>query len=79
MADQTLIKKRHMQTYFFYQHAAEHYTYVSKVALPDQTPEFVWLDCTRSDVIHQAETWHKAVQQQTGILLNEYHIRDILF
>ena len=71
-------KKRHMQTYFFYQHAAEHYTYVSKVALPDQTPEFVWLDCTRSDVIHQAETWHKAVQQQTGILLNEYHIRDIL-
>ena len=73
-----LDNKRHMQTYFFYQHCTEHYMYVTQQVLSDQTPEFIWVDCTRSDVVNRAETWQKEIQQQTGLTLNEYHIRDIL-
>lgn len=67
-----------MQTYYFYQHSTEHYIYLTKTPRPDQQPEFIWVDCTRADVVNRAEQWSKQLQQETSLLLNELHIRDIL-
>ncbi|AMW80434.1 magnesium transporter [Acinetobacter sp. TGL-Y2] len=67
-----------MQTYYFYLNSAEAYTYVTKAPLLDKEPEFIWVDCTRADVIHRAEAWQKEMLELTQITLNEYHVRDIL-
>lgn len=67
-----------MQIYNFFEHQSEHYTFVQKEPLSGQVPDFIWIDCTREDVVHQIELWQKDIQQQTGIVFNEYHIRDIL-
>ena len=67
-----------MQTYYFYQHQTEHYIYVTKTKIQDQAPEFIWVDCLRSDVINRSEEWNKDIQQCTSLVLNEFHIRDIL-
>lgn len=67
-----------MQTYFFYQHPTEHYIYVCKEAIADKTPDFIWIDCTRNDIVNRAEAWQQHIQQQTTLNINEYHVRDIL-
>lgn len=67
-----------MQTYYFYLQHDEHTTYVCKQALPEKEPEFIWIDCTRSDMVNQSEAWQKKIHNQTQLSLNEYHIRDIL-
>lgn len=67
-----------MQIYYFYLHPAEQYTYVSKERLIEKEPEFIWVDCTREDVVNRAEAWQKDIYDQTRLVMNEYHIRDIL-
>jgi len=67
-----------MQTYYFYQHSTEQYTYIQKSQALQQTPLFIWIDCTREDVIHRAEEWQQEIFEQSGLSLNELHVRDIL-
>ncbi|MBU3847604.1 MAG: magnesium transporter CorA family protein [Candidatus Acinetobacter avistercoris] len=67
-----------MQIYYFYLNTAEQYTYVTKVRLAEKEPEFIWVDSTRTDVIHRSEQWQKEIFENTQIMLNEYHVRDIL-
>lgn len=67
-----------MQTYYFYQHPSEHYIHVSKTALEQHEAEFIWVDCTREDVVNHADLWQNTLQAHTGLSVNEYHVRDIL-
>lgn len=67
-----------MQIYYFYQHQTEHSIYISKVKRDDREPEFIWVDCTRADIVNRAEQWNKEIQQYTTLILNEFHVRDIL-
>lgn len=67
-----------MQTYYFYLNHSEQHTYISKVPIANEEPEFIWVDCTRENVVNRAEDWQKEIQQQTSLILNEYHIKDIL-
>lgn len=67
-----------MQIYYFYLHPVEQYTYITKERLKEKEPEFIWIDCTRLDVVNRSEAWQKDIYGQTQLVLNEYHIRDIL-
>ena len=67
-----------MQTYYFYQDTTDHYTYIQKTASRDQSPIFIWIDCTREDVVNRAEAWQQQIQQASGLCLNELHVQDIL-
>ena len=67
-----------MQTFYFFQHQDEHHTCVQRENSSQVEPQFIWIDCTREDVVNRAEQWQKEVLDATGIQLNEYHIRDIL-
>lgn len=67
-----------MQTYYFYLHQSGSYSYISKTPIEHQEAEFIWVDCTRDDVVNHAEQWQKNIQALTKLTLNEYHVRDIL-
>lgn len=67
-----------MQTYYFYQHPEQQTIYVRKNREESLEPEYIWIDCLREDVVGKADVWQKEIQAQTGILINEYHLRDIL-
>ncbi|NHB56726.1 magnesium transporter CorA family protein [Acinetobacter shaoyimingii] len=67
-----------MQSYYFYLHQSENYSYISKTPIENQEAEFIWVDCTRDDVVNHAEQWQKNIQALTQLTLNEYHVRDIL-
>lgn len=67
-----------MQSYYFYQLNAERLNYIQKTADPEQNAEFIWVDCSREDLLNRADDWQQEIQQLTGLCLNEYHIRDIL-
>ncbi len=44
-----------MQTYYFFQHPTAAHIYVQDQAQcehhPELEPEFIWIDCTREDVV----------------------------
>jgi Mg2+ and Co2+ transporter CorA len=67
-----------MQSFYFFQHTDEPYTCIQKEPVFNAEQQFVWVDCTREDVVNRAELWQKEVYNATEIHLNEYHIRDIL-
>lgn len=67
-----------MQIYYFYQHPTEHYIYIQKIASQAQAPAFIWIDCTRDEVVNQTEVWQQQIQQAATISLNELHVQDIL-
>ncbi|WP_445116992.1 magnesium transporter CorA family protein [Acinetobacter sp. WZC-1] len=67
-----------MQTFYFFQHHAEHYMFIQRQPVSEHERQFIWIDCTRDDVVNHVEEWQKQIQQQTGLLLNEYHVRDVL-
>lgn len=67
-----------MQTFYFFQHQDEHHTCVQRENSSQSEQQFIWIDCTREDVVNRADQWQKEVLDATGIHLNEYHIRDIL-
>ena len=68
-----------MQSYYFYLHT-NHKTniYVQKQPIEGLEPEFIWIDCTRDDVLNRAEQWQQEIFQHSQLSLNEYHVRDIL-
>ena len=68
-----------MQTYYFYLHT-NHKThiYAQKQPIEGLEPEFIWIDCTRDDVLNRAEQWQQEIFQHSQLSLNEYHVRDIL-
>lgn len=67
-----------MQSFYFFQHTDEPYTCIQKEPVFNAEQQFVWVDCTREDVVNRAELWQKEIYNATEIHLNEYHIRDIL-
>ncbi|OTG58136.1 magnesium transporter [Acinetobacter sp. ANC 4204] len=67
-----------MQSYYFYQHPTAQHTYVQKQPIAEQEAEFIWVECSREDVINRAEHWQQDIYAATGIWVNEYHLRDIL-
>lgn len=67
-----------MQSYYFYQHPTAQHTYVQKQLIAEQEAEFIWVECSREDVINRAEHWQQDIYAATGIWVNEYHLRDIL-
>lgn len=67
-----------MQTYYFYQHPTAQHIYVQDRPEHGVDAEFIWVDCTREDVVNRAETWQKEIQNISQLWINEYHLRDIL-
>ncbi|OTG68761.1 magnesium transporter [Acinetobacter sp. ANC 4470] len=67
-----------MQVYYFYQHPTEHYLFVQKELHAEAGLEFLWVDCTREDVVNRADVWQKEIYEHTNIALNEFHVKDIL-
>ena len=67
-----------MQVYYFYQHPTEHHIFVQNQLNTEAELEFVWIDCTRADVINRADAWQKEIYQHTNLCLNEFHVKDIL-
>lgn len=67
-----------MQIYYFYLHPELHTIYVRKDR--DETLElaFIWIDCSREDVVGRSELWQKEIHKYGNILINEYHLKDIL-
>ena len=67
-----------MQSYYFYQHPTAQHTYVQKQSIAEQEAEFIWVECSRDDVVNRAEHWQQDIYAATGLWMNEYHLRDIL-
>ena len=67
-----------MQVYYFYQHSTEQHIFVQKAQNTEAEPVFVWIDCTREDVVNRADEWQKEIYQYTQLMLNEFHVRDVL-
>ncbi|MDH1726789.1 magnesium transporter CorA family protein [Acinetobacter johnsonii] len=67
-----------MQSYYFYQHPTAQHTYVRKQPIAEQEAEFIWVECSRDDVVNRAEHWQQDIYAATGLWMNEYHLRDIL-
>lgn len=67
-----------MQIYYFYLHPELHTIYVRKDR--DETLElaFIWIDCSREDVVGRSELWQQEIHKYGNILINEYHLKDIL-
>ena len=66
-----------MQIYHFFQHPSQPDICVQQDAR-EAGAEFIWVDCTREDVVNRSEHWQQEIFQRTGLWLNEYHVRDIL-
>lgn len=67
-----------MQTYYFYQHPTAQHIYVQDQPEQGVDAEFIWVDCSREDVVNRAENWQKEIQSISQLWINEYHLRDIL-
>ncbi|OTG67533.1 magnesium transporter CorA family protein [Acinetobacter silvestris] len=67
-----------MQTFYFFQHPEEPFSCVQQVPVQDQEQQFIWVDCVREDLVNRTEQWQQEILNQSQILLNEYHIKDIL-
>jgi Mg2+ and Co2+ transporter CorA len=67
-----------MQIYYFYLHPTEHHVFVQKEKNSELEPEFVWLECTREDVVNRAELWQTELFSHSRFCLNEFHLKDIL-
>lgn len=67
-----------MQTYYFYHHPNEKKLLVSKTPRADGVLNFIWLDCLRQDIVDQSEQWQNKIYQHTDVLINEFHVADIL-
>ncbi|WP_111858041.1 magnesium transporter CorA family protein [Acinetobacter sp. CFCC 10889] len=67
-----------MQTFYFFQSQEQSNICIQNQSNPHAEQQFIWIDCTREDVVNRSEHWQKEILELTGIYLNEYHIRDIL-
>ena len=60
-----------MQSYYFYQHPTAQHTYVQKQPIAEQEAEFIWVECSRDDVVNRAEHWQQDIYAATGLWMNE--------
>lgn len=67
-----------MQIYYFYQNPSSLETYVKNQVQAGIEPEFIWIDCKREDVVNRAEAWQKEIYASSHVLINEYHLNDIV-
>ncbi|NAR98547.1 magnesium transporter CorA family protein [Acinetobacter haemolyticus] len=67
-----------MQLYYFYRHNSENTIFMSVQEQQQHTLEFIWVDSLRQDLVNHSETWQNNIYEQTGIVLNEFHMRDLL-
>ena len=69
---------RVMQLYYFYRHNSENTIFISVDQQTEHTLEFLWVDSLRQDLVNHTESWQKNVYEHTGLVLNEFHLRDLL-
>ncbi|WPO67054.1 magnesium transporter CorA family protein [Acinetobacter haemolyticus] len=67
-----------MQLYYFYRHNSENTIFMSVQEQQQHTLEFLWVDSLRQDLVNHSETWQNNIFEQTGLVLNEFHMRDLL-
>lgn len=67
-----------MQLYYFYRHSSENTIFISTQQQSEHTLEFLWVDSLRQDVVNHVEAWQQTIYDCTQLVLNEFHIRDIL-
>ncbi|MCU4388201.1 magnesium transporter CorA family protein [Acinetobacter haemolyticus] len=67
-----------MQLYYFYRHNSENTIFMSVQEQQQHTHEFLWVDSLRQDLVNHSETWQNNIFEQTGLVLNEFHMRDLL-
>ncbi|EYT25779.1 putative cobalt/magnesium uptake transporter domain protein [Acinetobacter sp. 1564232] len=66
-----------MQVYYFYRHQADGYVFLSREQHHEHILEFFWVDSVRADVVNHNEEWQQKIQQLSGVVINEFHMRDI--
>ncbi|MGK3626503.1 magnesium transporter CorA family protein, partial [Acinetobacter sp. A11] len=66
-----------MQVYYFYRHQADGYVFLSREQHNEHILEFFWIDSVRADVVNHNEEWQQKIQQLSGVVINEFHMRDI--
>lgn len=66
-----------MQKFNYYYHQDDGYIYLSEALSTDVDAEFIWLSFERHELIQNTETWQRYIFENTGILLNEFHLKDI--
>ncbi|WP_109439569.1 magnesium transporter CorA family protein [Acinetobacter haemolyticus] len=67
-----------MQLYYFYRHHSENTIFMSVQEQQQHTLEFLWVDSLRQDLVNHAESWQNNIYEHTGLVLNEFHMRDLL-
>lgn len=69
-----------MQIYKFFQQPNSSQLFVQKQQhmLNTIEPEFIWVDCLREDIVNTSEMWQQEIYEISGLMLNEYHVKDIL-
>ncbi|RZF53134.1 magnesium transporter [Acinetobacter halotolerans] len=67
-----------MQLYYFYRHNRENTIFISAEEQPDHPLEFLWVDSLRQDLVNHAESWQNNIYEHTGLVLNEFHMQDLL-
>ena len=67
-----------MQLYYFYRHNSENTIFISAEEQAEHHLEFLWVDSLRQDLVNHNEMWQKNIYEHTGVVLNEFHMRDLL-
>ncbi|MCH7335478.1 magnesium transporter CorA family protein [Acinetobacter sp. NIPH 2699] len=67
-----------MQLYYFYRHHSENTIFISAEEQIDHTLEFLWVDSLRQELVHHTESWQNDIYKLTGLVLNEFHMQDLL-
>jgi hypothetical protein len=67
-----------MQLYYFYRHNSENTIFISVEQQTEHTLEFLWVDSLRQDLVNHTDSWQKNIYEHTGVVLNEFHMRDLL-
>ena len=67
-----------MQLYYFYRQNGDSTICMTKQQHAEHTLEFIWLDSLRHDLVGNADAWQQQVYAQTGLVLNEFHLKDLL-
>ncbi|WP_336165872.1 magnesium transporter CorA family protein [Acinetobacter sp. 161(2023)] len=66
-----------MQVYYFYRHQSDGYVFLSREQHSEHVLEFFWIDSVRTDVVNHNEEWQQEIQKLSGMVINEFHMRDI--
>lgn len=67
-----------MQHYYFFLDPVCNHFGVSIDANKQADAEFIWVDCTREDVVNRPEQWQRDLMEKFALNLNEFHLKDIL-